>query len=180
MGEPLLREALRASAITLTLTLGIASCGNVAIAEPPAMVAASKPVMPDLFAKKSEPIMTGSTITYRGKFYRATQRTYAACVHLRESNNHWFSTNRRSGYFGGYQFSAALAVGATWMMTPELQAMFGKQLGKRIARTLRTTEMHKWLPYFQQMAFFTVVNWGRDGAGVHHFSGGRWACGVAS
>jgi len=145
------------------------------------MVAASKPVMPDLFAKKSEPIMTGKQYTYRGKFYRAFQMDTVDCWLRRETNRHWFSTNRDKQtkelkYAGGFQFSPELASGATWMMQPELIEMFGETIGLRIARTLRAHEMQHWLPYFQLMALFTVVNWGRDGAGTKHFAGGRFSC----
>jgi len=76
----------------------------------------------------------------------------------------------------GGRFSKALAVGATFMMTAELQATYGPRIGRAIARELRATEMHKWLPMWQDMAFWTVINWKRDGSGLKHFSGGRWRC----
>lgn len=131
---------------------------------------------PDLFAGRDDPAMTGEKSPYKGKFYRASQRTYALCVLRRESNAHWFSTNRANGYFGGRQFSAALAVGATYMMTAELREVYGKRIGEQIARKLRATEMHKWLPRWQDQAFFTVVNWRGDGSGAQHFAGGRSSC----
>ena len=135
--------------------------------------------MPDLTAPASAPVMTGEHLPYRGRFWRASQADFTRCVLRRESNTHWFSTNRAHGYFGGFQFSAALARGATWMMLPELRSMYGPELGKRISAELRRTEMHRWRPLFQHMAFATVLNWEHDGSGARHWAGGRWACSLA-
>jgi len=62
------------------------------------------------------------------------------------------------------------------MMTTELQRLYGKRVGKQIAANLRMTEMHKWLPFFQHMAFATVLNWESNGSGASHWAGGRWRC----
>lgn len=139
-------------------------------------VVTEQPPMPTLTAHKSHETMTGAKAPYRGKFWRKAQREYTLCVLKRESNNHWFSTHRSAGYFGGFQFSKALARGATFMMTAELREMYGDAMGRDIAAKLRTTEMHKWLPFFQHMAFATVLNWESDGSGASHWYGGRWRC----
>lgn len=132
--------------------------------------------MPDLTAHRSEAVMTGLKVPYKGKYYRKHQEKYQLCVLRRESNGHWFSTSRANGYFGAFQFNEALARGATWMITPELQAIHGKEMGKRIAAELRRTEMHKWKPYYQAAAFFTVLNWKGDWSGKRHWYGGRFSC----
>jgi hypothetical protein len=131
---------------------------------------------PDLFAQRTEVVMTGLKVPYKGKYYRKHQESYQLCVLRRESNGHWFSTNRSHGYFGAFQFNKALARGSTWMITPELKAIHGKEKGKAIAAKLRNTEMHKWKPYYQGMAFFTVLNWKGDWSGKKHWRGGRWHC----
>jgi mannose/fructose/N-acetylgalactosamine-specific phosphotransferase system component IID len=120
--------------------------------------------------------MTGSKLPYRGWFWRPKQRAFTLCVLERESNNHWFSTNRSAGYFGGFQFNKALKRGATYMITPELQALFGMKKGKQVARMLRATPMHKWHPWYQHAAFATVLNWEADYSGKQHWAGGRWTC----
>ncbi len=134
--------------------------------------------LPDLTAPRTAAVMTGPRLPYRGRFRIASQDAFALCVLRRESNYHWFSTNRAGGYFGGFQFSAGLARGATWMMTPELKAVFGADAGRGIARELRATEMHRWLPYWQHMAFATVLNWEYPGSGARHWAGGRFHCGL--
>ena len=132
--------------------------------------------MPDLTAQRYEAEMTGLKVPYKGKYYRKHQEKYQLCVLRRESNGHWFSTARANGYFGAFQFNKALTRGATWMIQPELQAIHGKEMGKRIAQTLRVTEMHKWKPFYQGMAFFTVLNWNGDWSGRKHWRGGRFSC----
>lgn len=134
---------------------------------------------PELTAPASAPEMTGPHLPYQGKYRITAQDAFTRCVLKRESNFHWFSTNRSGGYFGGFQFSQRLTVGASWMMQPELKATFGKTTGLRIARTLRTTPMHKWRPYWQHMAFATVLNWQEPGSGRHHWAGGRFTCSLA-
>lgn len=133
----------------------------------------------DLTAPRTDPVMTGAKTPYRGQYWRPEQRAYTLCVQRRESNFNWFSTNRSGGYFGAFQFSAALARGATWMITPELKALYGKKRGRQIAEQLRGIGMHKWRPYFQHMAFATVLNWEYPGSGRHHWAGGRFSCSLA-
>ena len=131
---------------------------------------------PPVVQHRSSEVMTGPKLPYRGKYWRSHQRKVTLCILKRESNNHWFSTNRANGYFGGFQFSKPLAHGATWMMLPELKQLFGKREGRRIAEKLRTHEMHKWSPFYQHMAFATVYNWQGTAAGRDHWAGGRWSC----
>ena len=120
--------------------------------------------------------MTGLKAPYKGKFFRKHQEKYQLCVLRRESNGHWFSTNRANGYFGAFQFNKALTRGATWMITPELKQIHGPEKGRAIAKELRATEMHRWRPFYQAMAFFTVLNWNGDWSGRKHWAGGRFSC----
>jgi hypothetical protein len=115
-------------------------------------------------------------LPYRGKYWREKQKKYTMCVLRRESNGNWFSTNRGNGYFGGFQFSKPLTRGATWMMLPELQHMFGKKNAKALFTELQHIEMHQWSPFYQHMAFATVLNWGHDWRGKFHWKGGRSVC----
>lgn len=131
---------------------------------------------PPITAPASAPVMSGAKLPYRGKYWRPSQRTFTLCVLKRESNNHWFSTNRAGGYFGGFQFNRALTRGASWMLVAELQDLFGKARGKRIADELRHTPMHKWHPWYQHAAFATVLNWEHNWSGKSHWAGGRWEC----
>jgi|688.fasta_scaffold426084_2 hypothetical protein len=131
---------------------------------------------PDTSVAASSPLMTGLKAPYRGRYWRPSQRTFTLCVLRRESNGHWFSTNKSGGYRGAFQFNDALARGSTWMITPELQHLFGKKTGREIAARLRATPMNRWAPFYQHMAFATVLNWERDERGAKHWAGGRFAC----
>lgn len=133
-----------------------------------------------LTAHRDDPVMNGPKTPYRGEYWIPEQRSFTLCVQRRESNFNWFSTNRSGGYFGAFQFSAALARGATWMITPELKSLYGKKRGRQIAEQLRGVDMHKWRPFFQHMAFATVLNWEYPGSGKHHWSGGRFPCSLAA
>jgi len=134
------------------------------------------PVPPALTMKAEHPAMTGPSFPYRGEYFRANQKRYTKCILLMESRYHYFSTTRAAGYFGGFQFNKPLKRGATWMMTPELKDRYGKAEGKAIAAKLRGIEMHKWHPFFQHMAFFTVLNWTGDASGEKHWSFGSGRC----
>lgn len=140
----------------------------------PAPTTASTP--PQMFHHKTEAVMSASYLPYQGKYFIPGQGDYTLCVLRRESNSHWFSTNRAGGYFGAFQFNKALTVGATWMITPELKALYGVAQGRRIAHRLRYAEMHKWAPYYQHMAFATVLNWTSPYSGAKHWAGGRFHC----
>lgn len=131
---------------------------------------------PTLTAPATAPIMTGPQLPYAGKYRIKKQDTWAMCIAKRESNYHWFSTNRAGGYAGAFQFNNALKRGATWMMLPELRVMLGKDRARIVSFTLRTTPMNRWRPYWQHMAFATVLNWEAPGSGAHHWAGGRFAC----
>ena len=162
---------MRGAALAVALIIGSAS--PVADATPAPTVHAT--TMPVLFAGKDAPVMSDPAQRYRGRFFRQSQLAFQRCILHRESRGHWFSTNRRAGYFGGFQMTPQLARGVTWMMLPELQATYGKRVGTQIAKRLRATEMHHWLPIFQQQAFSTILNWGGDWHGAKHW-GGRGRC----
>ena len=123
------------------------------------------------------PVQTGvEASAYHGKFFRKAQEPKRKCIVRRESNGHYFSTNRSGGYFGAYQMTRALAVGAGWMMRSELRDMFGFTVGTELSRKLRKTEPHKWNRFYQDMAWYTVVNWNGRGLGLKHWRGGRFHC----
>jgi hypothetical protein len=132
--------------------------------------------MPDLTAPADAAIMQGPATPYRGDYWVPEQKEYTLCVLHYESRSNWFSTARDDGYFGGFKFNKALTHGVTYMMTPELRDMFGDVTGRKVAEKLRATEMQKWLPFFQHMAFATVLNWEYAGSGKSHWDAQRRRC----
>lgn len=120
---------------------------------------------------------------YRGKFYNADQEPFRECVGTREAS---FGYTARGGgnldgvpggdYGGTYQMSPALQRGVTWMLYPELKAEVGKKEAKRLTRILRGLPAERWNRYWQDAAFYTILNWKHKGSGAHHWAGGRWSC----
>jgi hypothetical protein len=150
--------------------------GAVVLAATIALCPCADTQLPQLTAPATAPIMHGQSTPYKGHYWIKAQKAYTLCVLRYESNSNWFSTARADGYFGGFKFTKALTTGATWMMTQELRDIFGDVKGRKVARELRATEMHKWLPFYQHMAFATVLNWEGAGSGQSHWAAQRNRC----
>lgn len=107
---------------------------------------------------------------YTGKYYDKSREQYRLCIAKREST---FTGSVRGGggnrYAGFYQFSPELARGAAWMMLPEAKKV---GLGNEVKKLIRTP-MNKWSRYYQDWAFWRVLN---HGEGSHHWAGGRYHC----
>ena len=128
-------------------------------------------------ASKSAPIQSGVRDSiYTGEFFDPTYESKRQCIVRRESNGHYFSTNRAGGYYGAYQMTKPLAIGAAWMMRKELRKMYGFDNGTRISAELRATPANKWHRFYQDMAFWTVAGWKGQGSGLKHWRGGRFSC----
>ena len=139
--------------------------------------AVSPDVTVPVVVSKHAAIQTGvKDSAYTGRYYNPRYEAKRKCIVKRESNGHYFSTNRRGGYFGAYQMTAPLATGAGWMMRAELRSLYGFEVGTKIARELRATPAHKWHRFYQDMAFWTIANWRGNGTGLKHWRGGRFHC----
>jgi hypothetical protein len=107
---------------------------------------------------------------YTGKWFKPGKEDVRRCIMDRESNFNYRANN--GTYFGAYQMSAPLAVGATWMMQREIRKEFGQE-GMDIVQALRKLTPDKWNRYWQDRAFWTI--W-RDGEGKQHWHGGGSDC----
>lgn len=105
---------------------------------------------------------------YRGEYYRPAQEPFRLCVGQREGH---FTYTVRGGsggnYFGTYQLSAALARGASWMMAAESRRTDDGL--RRMARALHGILAHHWNRYWQDRAFFTILNFEGPGSGWRHW-----------
>jgi hypothetical protein len=112
---------------------------------------------------------------YRGIYYHPDQEAFRHCVADREGS---FTYVVRGGggnnYFGTYQMSSALVRGASWMMAAESRKTHDG-LWKQ-ARALLNVPGNKWNRYWQDRAFYTILNYDGRWAGKHHWAGGRWHC----
>lgn len=172
-----------ATAALLTVT-GVAA--GAAHADAPALVQADDPVVPTPGADDTAPggetdremalirgdresadLMGFLPSLYLGKWFMPGKEDVRRCIVLRESHANYRASN--GSYFGAYQMSAALAVGATWMMQDEVKKEFGNE-GVKIVQLLRTMTPNKWNRYWQDRAFWTI--W-RNGEGSQHWGGAR-------
>ena len=104
---------------------------------------------------------------YQGRAYQASANSIRLCIRDRESNHDYRAVSRGGTYRGAYQMSAALGVGAGWMIQKELrQTGTPKKEAARIGKALRNHPVNQWHPYYQQMAFWLVWD---EGNGKHHW-----------
>lgn len=113
---------------------------------------------------------------YRGKYFEPTLEERRRCIVERESSGHYDVVSPGGGYFGAYQMSPELGVGATWMMLDEHKKLLGTETAKQVLAELREQPVHTWPRYWQDAAFSTVHNWEGKGSGAAHWAGGRWSC----
>lgn len=112
---------------------------------------------------------------YRGIYFRADQERFRLCVGHREGGFIYPISGGAGGhYYGTYQMSAALARGATWMMAAESRRTHDGLRAK--ARALLNVPADRWSRYWQDRAFFTVLNFDGPYSGRNHWAGGRWTC----
>jgi len=133
-------------------------------------------VPPAPTASVSDPDQTGrQPSAYTGRKYRAEHEQFRLCVAQREGRFQYGVTGSNGFYQGTYQFTSALARGAAWMMTAELRSAYPRQW-RAIRNTLLDTPMHQWSRFYQDAAFWTVLNWEGNASGARHWAGGRFQC----
>lgn len=146
----------------------------VVLLAPTGELPATPPTVP---TAKTDPGQTGiAPSAYRGKYYRAGHEPYRKCVAQREGRGQYWGTGSNGMYLGTYQMTVGLTRGAVWMMTKELRAFYGDKRGKELRDQLFNTKPTRWHRFYWDMAFYTVLNWERDGRGVGHWRGGRFSC----
>jgi hypothetical protein len=108
--------------------------------------------------------------TYTGKHHNARWETWRKCVVWRESRDNPKAANRSSSARGTYQFlDRAWRVSLTHMIMPEHRERRAE------VKALRAKPINQWSRYWQDAAFWTVLNHGK---GAHHWAYGsscQWA-----
>lgn len=113
---------------------------------------------------------------YRGRFYHRATEAIRLCVIRRESLGYYDVVSPSGSYFGAYQVSRPLARGVTWMMLKEHRVLLGRERARQVLTRLRHQPMNTWPRYWQDAAFFTVMNWEGLHSGRRHWAGGRVHC----
>jgi hypothetical protein len=109
-----------------------------------------------------------SESTYTGKHYAPRWESWRRCVVWRESRDNPKAANRSSSARGTYQFlDSQWRRSLVWMLLPEHRDRRGE------VRALRGKPIHHWSRYWQDAAFWTVLD---GGAGAKHWALQRSAC----
>jgi len=108
--------------------------------------------------------------TYRGEHYNPRWETWRKCVVWRESRDNTRAANKSSSARGLYQFlDSQWRRSLTFMLLPEHRDRRAE------VNALRSKPIHHWPRYWQDAAFWTVLN---DGKGAKHWAFGSscaWA-----
>lgn len=132
-------------------------------------------IPPPVSVSIEDPAQTGlERSAYAGDYYRVHQESFRKCIGQREGRFQYWGTGNSGFYEGTYQMTDALFTGAAWMIGKELKATYKNW--EVIRDKLLDTPGHKWGRFWQDMAFYTVLNWRGDGVGASHWVGGRYGC----
>lgn len=106
---------------------------------------------------------------YRGLHFHADQEPFRLCVGQREGS---FVYPVRGGgggnYYGTYQFHRDFQDGAAYMMAGESRRTRDGLRGEALA--LRSIPINRWSRYWQDRAFYTVLNYRGKWTGRHHWA----------
>ena len=98
---------------------------------------------------------------YTGKFYRLRWESWRKCVVWRESRDNPKAANRTSSARGTYQF-----LDNSWRVSLTHMVMREHKHQRDTVKKLRNKPINQWPRYWQDAAFWTVLN---DGKGAHHW-----------
>ena len=111
---------------------------------------------------------------YRGEFFRKGDENFRKCVIQRESRGRYNITGGGNldsdpwgDYSGAYQLHPDLARGVIFMMAKESKKTEDGLL--QDIRELHDIKPKKWSRYFQDRAFYTILNWEGPRSGKSHW-----------
>ena len=100
--------------------------------------------------------------TYTGEHYRPKWEPWRKCVVWRESRDNARAANTRSSARGLYQF-----LDKAWRRSLTYMIMLEHREDRAKVVALRAKPIHKWPRYWQDAAFWTVLN---GGTGAKHWN----------
>lgn len=140
------------------LTIAILTAATITTA--PAVAASSHPAQ----SPRAADLMGIEASLYRGEHYNPKRwEAFRRCVVQRESRGNYRAANTSSSARGAYQFlDRSWRESLVWMLLPE-----HKPLGLADeVRALADKPIHHWNRYWQDAAFWTVIN-AKPGAWQH-------------
>lgn len=120
------------------------------------------------YSPRATDLMGIESSLYRGKHYNPHRwEQFRLCVIHRESRGNYRAANKVSSARGAYQFlDRAWRDGLVWMLLPEHRPL---GLAEEV-KALRNKPIHHWNRYWQDAAFWTVINAKPDS--WRHWQGG--------
>lgn len=106
---------------------------------------------------------------YKGRYYTEAAERFRLCVIKRESGGRYWAANPTSSARAAYQWLSGWQESIPWMLKDELQEIHGKRLGAQVVRAMQRTPRERWPRWYQDAAFFTVVNYDGPFSGARHW-----------
>jgi hypothetical protein len=128
-----------------------------------------------MHSSRSQDVRGALPSLYRGIYFHADQESFRLCVGNREGS---FVYVVRGGggdnYYGTYQFHRDFQRGAAYMMASESRET--RDGLRDEALELRFKPINRWSRYWQDRAFYTVLNYRGKWTGRHHWNSPGMSC----
>ena len=117
--------------------------------------------------QKGEKYLPTTISFYQGPEYKKKWNECRLQIRHSESRDVYGALNYSRKYKGAYQMSPKFSVGAGWRIQKSMRAMgTPKEQAFEIGAKLRSTPAHRWHPFYQDWAWWSI--WG-DGKGKSHW-----------
>lgn len=129
--------------------------------------AAASTNQPNAVTHTKNHVLNDSKVSlYRGRKYVKKDNALRYCIRYRESRHAYTAKSDTGKYRGAYQMNPKFAIGMAWMIQRELrQTGTPKKEALKIGAKLRATKVDKWMPYYQDFAFW--LGWDKGNGRAH-------------
>jgi hypothetical protein len=117
--------------------------------------------------QKGEKHLPTTMSFYQGPEYKKKWNKCRLQIRQSESRNVYGAMNRSKKYKGAYKMSPEFSHGAGWRIQKSMRDQGApKEQAFKIGEKLRSTPAHRWHPFYQDWAFWSIFN---DGRGKKHW-----------
>ena len=118
--------------------------------------------------QKGEKYLPTTISFYQGPEYKKRWNKCRLQIRQAESRNVYGAMSRSKKYKGAYQMSPAFTVGAGWRIQKSMREMGApKEQAFQIGEKLRATPAHRWHPFYQDWAWWSIFD---NGKGKSHWA----------
>ena len=117
--------------------------------------------------QKGEKYLPTTVSFYQGPEYRGRWNKCRLQIRGSESSDVYGAMSRSKKYKGAYQMSLAFTVGAGWRIQKSMREQGAPtEQAFQIGEKLRATPAHRWHPFYQEWAFWSIFD---NGKGKSHW-----------